>query len=118
MNEEIKEILEYLKDEKWDYYPSDMTPYKVLVMEERDKLLDYITDLQQKYERLKKDVELFKSDLINSTNTGLSLIAKIDKTIEYIDEMCKFGNKYACHGYDLNPEYIIKVLQGSEDNER
>jgi len=45
--DEIKEILDYLKDDKWDYYPSDGIPYKVLLMEERDKLLDYITNLEE-----------------------------------------------------------------------
>ena len=47
MKDEIKEILNYLKDDKWDYYPSDGIPYKVFLMEERDKLLDYITDLEE-----------------------------------------------------------------------
>jgi prephenate dehydratase len=52
--------------------------------EEYKEIYDYITNLQQENERLKKDVELFKSDLISCTNTGLSLITKIDKAIEYI----------------------------------
>lgn len=51
MNDGIKEILDYLKDEKWDYNPGDMTPYKVFFREERDKLLDYITNLQQELQR-------------------------------------------------------------------
>lgn len=54
MNDEIKIILDYLKDDKWDYYPSDGIPYKVFLMEERDKLLDYITNLQKENEELKE----------------------------------------------------------------
>ena len=50
-NKEIEILLEYLKDEKWEYYPSDLIPYKVLLMEERDLLLSYIEQLENKYDK-------------------------------------------------------------------
>ena len=57
MKDEIKEILDYLKDENWSYYPCDGIPYKVFLMEERDKLLDYITNLQQENQKNKKIIK-------------------------------------------------------------
>ena len=46
MNDEIKEILESLdKIAKAEYYPEDLLTYK-----ECQLLLDYITNLQNKYE--------------------------------------------------------------------
>ena len=52
-NKEIEVVLNYLKDEKWDYYPSDLIPYKTLLMEERDILLSYIEQLEKENKNLK-----------------------------------------------------------------
>lgn len=57
MNDEIREILEHLKNEYWRNFPEDGTPYKVLYMEEVDLLLDYITNLQKENEDYKSRVE-------------------------------------------------------------
>ena len=50
MNNEIKVILDKLKDDYWRKFPEDGIPYKVLYMEEVDLLLNYITNLQQENE--------------------------------------------------------------------
>ena len=57
MKDEIKEILDYLKDENWSYYPCDGIPYKVFLMEERDKLLDYKINLKKKNQKNKKIIK-------------------------------------------------------------
>ena len=72
MKDEIKEILDYLKDDNWDYYPSDGIPYKVFLMEERDKLLDYITNLQEENERLKDLYRRTCNHLFNIGNDELA----------------------------------------------
>ena len=168
MNDEIKEILGYLKDED-DYIEDLGINYKRIHIDNGDlkTLLDYITnlqqdnemyaqlkdeyeeeikDLQQNYnriynedcklreehnitdislldenyklqqenERLKKDVELFKSDLISSTNTGLSLITKIDKAIEYIQNNMQYDDNID-DNWVMTKE-LLNILQG-EDNE-
>ena len=42
---------------------------------------------------------------------------KVDKAIEYINEMTLTSNGYANYGDDLRPEHIIEILKGSDSNE-
>ena len=74
MKDEIKEILDYLKDDNWDYYPSDGIPYKVFLMEERDKLLDYITNLQEENEKFKEYARSYLKSKIDRKNEELELV--------------------------------------------
>ena len=39
---------------------------------------------------------------------------RIDKAIEYINEMTLTSNGYASYGDDLRPEHIVNILKGSE----
>jgi len=41
---------------------------------------------------------------------------RIDKAIEYINEMCLCSDGYCDYGDDLRPEHIVNLLQG-EDKE-
>ena len=128
MNDEIKEILDYLKDEKWDYCPGDMTPFKVFFMEERDKLLDYITNLQHTKEYLgevlyEKDKELEKlnnkikhyeetttfGDYIKEVNLLVDYKSRIEKAVEYIKN---------CPEYlwaNVNTKELLNILNGRSD---
>lgn len=143
MNDEIKEILD-----KWECYigltkkfsNNDM---ELLRVEDIEKVLDYITNLQQEIEklnddkrgmlvqlykandnrdkakqeneRLKKDVELFKSDLISSTNTGLSLITKIDKAVEYIQNNMQYDDNIDDNWVITND--LLNILQGENNGD-
>ena len=42
---------------------------------------------------------------------------RIDKAIEYINEMTLTSSGYADYGDDLRPEHIIEILKGSDSNE-
>ena len=61
MKDEIKEILDKLKDRKWyDEFNLDK-----LRKEETHLLLDYIIDLQEENEELKEDLKVYKKLLTN-----------------------------------------------------
>lgn len=97
MKDEIKVILDYLKDDKWDYYPSDGTPYKVLLMEERDKLLDYITNLQEsdsdkqlEIMKLKDKLEQQRKEYQETYKDVRIEIKEKDETITNLQERCEY----------------------------
>lgn len=94
MNEEVKVILDYLKDDEWDYYPSDGVPYKVFLMEERDKLLDYVTNLQEENEKLRKLCE--SNHKYGSDMEGKYVVAqtKLDTVAQYLlDHSLNFNDE-------------------------
>jgi len=84
MNDEIKEILDYLKDDKWDYYPSDGIPYKVFLCEERDILLDYITNLQEKVKQYENpnDMTLFYMWLDEKSKDKIKYLQQENKRLK------------------------------------
>ena len=60
MNEDIenaKILLNWLKDENWQYFHEDGEPYKTISMQDRDILIKYITQLQNNWNELKKWLE-------------------------------------------------------------
>ena len=71
------------------------------------KLLDYITNLQEENEKLTK--ARYSLDRVE-------LEQRIDRAIEYINDMCLFDDGYANYGDDLRPAHIVNILKG-EDNE-
>lgn len=62
MNDEIKEILDKLKDNNW-YEELDLTGTKwiELQQEETNQLLNYITNLQEENEHLRTQVNTYKN---------------------------------------------------------
>jgi hypothetical protein len=68
MNDEIKEILEY-----WKFYINEQNNYKLLNVhfDEIKKVLDYITNLQQENEELKKNQRYYKNGDITISDTFL-----------------------------------------------
>ena len=47
-------------------------------------------------------------------NENKELEDRIDKAIEYINEMTLTSDGYADYGDDLRPEHIIEILKGSD----
>lgn len=82
---------------------------------------DEIMEIQQEIERLKEDVELFKSDLISCTNTGLSLITRIDKAIEYnkeiVDNYLEEDDCEYCDGRYATAKHNLNILQNGDDSQ-
>lgn len=113
MNDEIKEILDFIKDyiDRCSNSKLDCRfEYKDIKL-----LLDYITNLQQENERLKGAIEVVKNTnklLIQQKariQDDLDMLDKrIDKAIEYI-------NKYLYKWYDLNGEEYIEPRQFEKD---
>jgi hypothetical protein len=55
-------------------------------------------------------------DLDNADKTIKYLQQRIDKAIEYIDEMCLCSSGYFDYGDDLSPKHIVDILRGGENN--
>ena len=51
-----------------------------------------------------------------SQEENFKLQQRIDKAIEYIDEMCLCSSGYFDYGDDLSPKHIVDILRGGEDN--
>lgn len=109
MTNEIKEILEYLKDIK-TYSRDEIGYYKDLYGSQIDVLLEYITNLHEEIERQEKSQVILD-------NQNAELQGRIDKAIEYIKEHCIDDDFYINltnkekHIFD-----VLNILQG-EDNE-
>ena len=98
MKDEIKEILEQSLDYEFD-----------LTFNQRKQILDYITNLQEKTNRL-------EDRLINRR-------MRIDKAIEYINEHIKYEcdgtysgmSFYSHHLYDnFKKQDLLNILQGDD----
>ena len=98
MNDEIKEILDKLKSNN---YPFGIATIDI------NKLLDYITNLQQENERLKENNQDMQIEMAKCWQG-------IDKAIEYIKS---YKNDYAPYELsDYNIRELLNILQG-ENNE-
>ena len=121
MKDEIKEILDYLNDEKdWSYYTSDLTPFKVILCEERDKLLDYITTLQEENENLKDFNNKLQATKDRLDKYDRENQMRIGKAIEYIKEEGCYGcmNRNQCEAqlYPGQVNTLLNILQGDDNN--
>lgn len=108
MTNEIKEILEYLKDDSMFIYDEDGIR-KEITLDESKLLLDYITNLQNEIFDLKDTIQN-KNDCIGAYECIIEDRDKrIDKALDYI-----FSNKEFYYGDDLLDEYnkIVDILRG------
>ena len=96
MKNEIKEILEYLKD-KNDYIEDFGIKYKRIHIDNGDLkiLLDYITSLEQENERLKDSKDWWKDRFFAQQEyddshriTAIEYKKRIYKAIDYIKKYC------------------------------
>ena len=96
MNKEIKEIIEYFE---MYLYIDDRIKF--------DKILDYITNLQEQYNDL---LEIHKIE----NNDIQELQDKIDKAIEYI-KSCTWSNGIDNElQYSLHVPTLLNILEGDE----
>ncbi len=133
MNEEIKEILDRFNkvksaSNKLSYYPEDLLNRKDMWL-----LLDYITNLQQENERLKKQLEYLRTDEylnqvkwernFNETmNKELNL--RIEKAVEYLKSkedslFITFSDDMLDHDELIDKKIgttLLNILEG-KDNE-
>jgi hypothetical protein len=82
-----------------------------------------MSDIQEEMKRLymkaiEKDLErsstnnLVVGRVIKQEEEINELQNRINKAIEYIDEMCLCSDGYANYGDDLSPEHIVNILKG------
>lgn len=104
MNNEIKEILDWLKDE--DIYIEDYGyQYKRVSLKETKQLFNYITNLQQENHDLKSKLECYENGLYFSSEVD-NLQQKLDKAIEYIQ-----NHIIATETEDT----LLNILQGGDE---
>ena len=127
MSEEIKETL----DRTLEYLEGiDKTRgTKILTTNETNILLDYITNLQQKVERLEKENKRLKEEnkrIFQNVNDDELLISNamnyaevqrlnniIDKAIEYIENEKNKQNSVGVYTKDIHKN-LLKILKGDE----
>ena len=123
MNNEIKEILSYLKKKE------NTRRIKCITIEESKQLLDYITNLQQENKSLTEQLEYLRSgEYLNQVKWERDLNENLNQTmsIELIDykSRCEKINEILKESPDFNysNDYIIlkrrieSVLQNGSDN--
>lgn len=95
MNDEIKEILENIKRQnEWDEIEYFKTP---LSTKDANKLLDYITNLQQENEELKKNQRYYKNGVFSleyDKETLSDMVddykSRVEKAVELIKNKLSF----------------------------
>ena len=112
MNKEIKEILDWLKDE--DIYIEDYGyQYKRISLKETTQLLDYITNLQQENQRLEENNQNMQEEMARVWEENERLKEDKRKAIEYIKENQDMGEWIHIPGWEL-----LNILQNeSEEND-
>lgn len=117
MKDEIKEIIEYFKDDI-DFlevelkYPNFKGRYITIRDKEcgyLKKLLDYITNLQEEIKELEKDKSKMFETAVKRNN---QLLDRIDNAIEHLKEVMKDEEEYE-EDYIYN-KYLLDILQGSD----
>ena len=111
MKDEIKEILDILKDNT--YVPlEDGRDYKLLDKGDDKLLLDYIINIQERFNAL---LEAHK--IADELETEYQ--ERNEKAIEYIKSLCyiESKNEWFTYGDDLSPEHIVNILQGEDKDE-
>ena len=103
MNEEIKEILNNIKNKYKDYYVQDIVSGDDLKL-----LLDYITNLQQENESLKEVQCTFLGTGCKKQLKDYK--SRTDKAIEFIKEKRK-----VFEWYDTDLFYLESLLKGDSD---
>lgn len=132
MNNEIKEILEYLKD-KNDYIEDFGISYKRIHIDNGDlkTLLDYITNLQQENETRQQDINNLTYQLAKIKQENERLKEYYELMVQFneknLDRFCDYKSR--CEKaieYIENPRHEMSVLtyqnllnilqNGSDDN--
>lgn len=90
MKDEIKEILEYLKNgsylyEGHGYEASDCQLFKKLDRHETECLLDYITNLQEELKKKNDGIKAFCDDLCETTEQLEDYKSRCEEAIEYLE---------------------------------
>ena len=112
MNDEIKEILDDLKNTGYEKLAKNI-----------ENIIDYITNLQQENERLKHQLKVQEDLTIKNRMRKHIYKSRCEKAVEYINEnvsVYAFNNKELPHWEfnDDNINYLLNILQnGSDDNE-
>lgn len=124
MKDEIKEIEEWLRDISTPTglsYSGDRTLSNSMV----DHIIDYITNLQEKYDIAQKDIEAMKHNynlLVRLIENGESMTQKfengltykdyksrIDKAVEYIE------NDLKSFLYSIEYKTLLNILNGGDE---
>lgn len=134
MNDEIREILDKLKDNDW-YDELDLTGDKWIELKQTEtkQILDYITILQKENEELKKNQRYYKNGVFSleyDKETLSDMVddykSRVEKAVEYITSYqkirtVKVGDKHIVHCcLDLiGDEYIklLNILQNGGDKD-
>lgn len=110
MNNDIKEILEDIKDKTRDYVGVNGCLYQDLDREELDLLLEYITNLQEekdKYKRYVDDDFLYTYEELQ--DKVIEKQQRIYKAIEYIES---YHNTAL---WKCDKENLLNILRGEDD---
>ena len=104
MNNEIKEILDDLRDEYC--YLNNET---ILTFDEASLLLDYITNLQEENKELGRYYT-------RANNEFLDFYQRVNEAIKYLK-----GNEHTCnyvdiYNYALREEDLLNILEGGKNN--
>lgn len=116
MNNEIKEILDRLEriDHKeyscgFEFADSSSFDEDCRCFEERKKMANYITNLQQENKQLRKDY----AKIIQDNCYTLKLEKRIDKAIEYIESYKTDYSPYELSDYNIRK--ILDILKGDSN---
>ena len=120
MKDEIKEILDYLKNDNYftessEYEVSPYDLYKSLNSVQTDKLLDYITNLQEENKKLKHKLEQMYNDTKDTYNEicaeQIDYKSRNEKAIEYINST-GYGTDFSMSAEEV--DNLLNILQGDD----
>lgn len=144
MKDEIKEIISYLKNNT--FIPDETKrKYKILHRDEVNKLLDYITNLQQENEKLldeniaikdivvEKDSQIKEMILQKTDYIAINILemkledykSRVEKAVEYINKNkhlsmfadCREPEEEWNYDLEINPRDLLNILQGESHEE-
>jgi len=114
MNDEIKEIISKRKQKIELNKSLNVQGY---YDKEDELLLDYINNLQQENERLKELDENYpiEEELAEAYRREEDYTSRIDKAIEYINNLSKEPNVFGHYGIHNDcAKWLLKLLRGED----
>ena len=85
--------------------------YKINVPNE-----EFFMEYNKEIYKILDNIEEIQKLLNYTTECLIEKDTRIEKAIEYIDEMCLCSSGYFDYGDDLSPKHIVDILKGVNDD--
>lgn len=112
MNNEIKEILQYLKDDSKSFIICGVSYYKITDCETKI-LLEYITNLQEENKTIRENNLSMQKEMCMSWKKSDDYKSRCEKAIKYIN-LTGYGTDFSMNAEEV--DVLFNILKGENND--